>query len=471
MPETKTINLSLRDRRFITGTQFAFAISLVVIIALEITSFLILRKQIDREVDSGILVSASGEQRMRSQRIALLSLALLDVKSPELLSKTKGALLHEVQEMDATHNALIAGNPERRIAGEKSDAVRTIFFGQGLLDEKVRTFLSLAREYANLDPREYGAGNSILIRLTEMSTSLLALFEQLTNTYRDEGMTGIRGLEKLAAQILAVMVIGSLSIGAFIFIPVVRRLRSELAARNRARMDLLEQNSELEQFATIVAHDLKAPLNNIGGFSQYLKSRLSDQADKEANELLELIEQGVQRMGRMINELLQYARITRKEKKLEVIQLNQLLAKIIKDFEAEAIRTQARFEIKPLPSILGDAVQIEHLFHNLIGNALKYRRPDTAPFILVTRTKFHQTDTEEFVGETILVEDNGRGFPPGMESQMFQPFKRLAPSDDGDGIGFGLSLCKKIVKRHGGEIWAEAAPSGGARFYVTLPKA
>lgn len=467
---TANINfLSLRDKKFITRISLAFAAILSLILILQLASFFILRKQIGKEFDSATLVSAAGNQQMRSQRITLLAMALLNVQSQEVRTKTRQALQQEIQEMETTHQALIAGNPVLGVSSEKSKEVRDLFFGQPQLDSRLRNFLSIAREFSLVDNSQLVPTNPLIIRLTDLSRELLLLFEKLTVQYKDEGNTGIKILELSAERILVVIICASLGIGLFIFIPMAKRLRSEFAERSKIRLELIEQNRELEQFATIVAHDLKAPLNNIGGFSQYLRSRLNEAADREALSLLTHIELGVQRMGKMINELLQYARITRKEKRKDKIALTALMHKIINDFQVEIEKASATIEIKPLPAITGDAVQIEHLFHNLLSNAIKYRDPERNLRISIYPNESDQ-GKEDSSMTVIIVEDNGKGFPAGMENQMFEPFKRLNPEESEDGIGFGLALCKKITKRHGGSIWAEQSTTNGAKFYVSLPR-
>lgn len=466
--ESNNNRLNAKDRRFLATTSSAFAFSLLLVIVLQVASFLVLRKQIEREVNSSTLVSAAGSQRMKSQRITLLSLALLDVQSDEIRDKTRAALQREIDEMNRTHEALIAGNPELGISGEKSADVRSLFFDGGRLDEQVRAFLALAKKFADGNSEDFVPGNPALVHLTELSTTLLNSFERLTDLYRDEGNAGIRGLERLAAQILIVLMLATFGIGLFIFLPVARRLYREFSERNQTKLELMEQKRELEQFATIVAHDLKAPLNNIGGFSQYLRSRLTDQKDQEAVELLNHIQLGVQRMAKMINELLQYARITKNERRRDRIDLMQLIKKVTADFQVECEKVGADIKISALPEIAGDSIQVEHLFHNLVSNAIKFKHPERSLTLTVSAPPELQNEDSRLA--VISVEDNGKGFPPGMETQMFEPFKQLNPKD-GDGIGFGLALCKKIVRRHGGSIWAEPSDSGGARFLVSLPLA
>jgi signal transduction histidine kinase len=238
--------------------------------------------------------------------------------------------------------------------------------------------------------------------------------------------------------------------------------------RSKIQEELTDQNNELEQFAALIAHDLKAPLNNISGFGQFLKSKLESKDDRESIELAEHIELGVHRMSQMITELLNYARLSRHERTLVPINLTDTLRKVMKDFELAIAQSDAQVNVSHLPTVMGNPVQIEHLMHNILGNAIKYRHADRRPAIEIFENTQIKIDGH-FCG--ITIQDNGRGFPESSAEQMFQPFKRLSSAGDTEGSGFGLALCKKIVRRHHGTIMAENVKSGGARFTVTLPRA
>ncbi len=440
-------------------------VALGAIFAFQAVGYMLQRAQIIRERDTATLVSASANQRMLSQRLALLSLALINVQSDTIRERAKKALLSEIGVMESTHQALIAGNPELGIRADKSYRIREIFFGDQIaLDNRVREFISTARALAESDDKGLSSLNPKLYQLTESSTELSRLFEDLTGQYRQEGIEGMLELEQMATQLLLAQLGLILCTALFIFYPLIRRLKKEFHERTAAQAELVEQNQELEQFAATVAHDLKAPLNNIGGFSQFLRSKLANQEDKETNEILEFIESGVRRMTKMIDELLQYARLTRKQRRVERVDLSEVVHKVCKDYAKNISDLNAKIEVGALPVIIGDRLQLEHLFLNLIGNALKYRHPDRVPHISVNRLQ--EVQFHEMV--TIVVEDNGRGFPAGSEERMFEPFRRLHPNEAVEGSGFGLALCRKIARRHNGTISAELGATGGARFIVSL---
>lgn len=466
IPKLSTIQKS--DQRFILRMILAFSSFLIVTVILQLVSYYVQKTQIERERDIAVVVSASANQKTLSQRIALLSMALINVESDLTREKTKNALLSEISNIEVTHQALIAGDPVTGIDGDKSPQIRNIFFGpETALDRKTRDFILTAKDLTNSDISELNFKNPKLFKLAEMSTELLALFEKLTMQYQHEGVDRILGLKTLARRILFAELGLVLLAIIFIFNPIINRLKVELYERGIFQSELVEQNRELEQFSATVAHDLKAPLNNIGGFSQFLRSKLANKEDKESNDILDSIETGVRRMTQMINELLHYAKVTRRDRKLEKVSLEQVVNKVKKDFEKKIEDEKAELKIKNLPSIIGNRVQLEHLFMNLVSNALKFRHPERSPVILIQPTENVQNDTDIV---TIVIEDNGRGFPVGAEDRMFEPFRRITRDDSVEGSGFGLALCMKVAKRHNGNIFAEHVESGGTRFVLTLSK-
>ncbi len=453
------------DRKFINRTVLGIVLGLGSIIALQTVSFLIQRVQIARELDTSTIVSLSANQRMLSQRVPLLALALMNVQSEVTREKAKKALLGELDRMEKSHLMLIAGDPAGGIRAEKSEKVRNIFFSDPhALDRKVRDFLETAKRVSIVNGKDLNPRDPDLLLLTEKSSELSQIFQHLTAQYRQEGIEGIIGIENLTARLFAAQ-IGLIMITALlVFYPLIKRLKVEFQERTNAQIELLDQNRELELFASTVAHDLKAPLNNIGGFSQFLKDKVIVNDDKETREILDLIGSGVNRMTQMIDELLQYARLTRKRRRLESVSLNQLVDKVIGDFEKNIKDQNARIEVEALPVIVADRLQLEHLFMNLISNALKYTHPARTPHITINQLR--NGDNENMVH--FYVEDNGRGFPEGLEEKMFEPFRRLNPHEKIEGSGFGLALCRKITRAHKGNITVEHAANGGSRFIVSL---
>lgn len=453
------------DRQFIIRTIVGFCLALGSIVALHGIIYLLQLEVIKRESGTAALVSATGEQRMRSQRIPLLSLALLNVQSDAMRLKIQKSIESEVKAMEENQLDLIAGDPERGIRSEKSEAVRDIFFGSKNLDSKTREFMKVAKEISQSEALNLTLRNPKFFALTEQSSVLLDGFEELKQLYKLEGDRSTLFLIRIARSAFLVVLITAIGVGLFIFKPIIRRLKVEFQVRSQTQKELIDQNKELEHFSTIVAHDLKAPLTNIGGFSQFLKTKLVNQDDREALELMDYIEQGVNRMTQMITELLQYAKLSKKEIKFDKVYPGNILSRVIKDFESQISETGAKIIYGQLPIIRGDSLQFEHLFQNLLSNALKFRHPERTPRIEIFLME-NGVDSDESV--IIAFQDNGRGFPSGSEEKMFEPFRRLSSHKDTDGSGFGLALCKKIMNRHNGSISVENVASGGARFILTF---
>jgi PAS domain S-box-containing protein len=245
----------------------------------------------------------------------------------------------------------------------------------------------------------------------------------------------------------------------FLVITEQKQIEKKLLTLNK---ELQRSNAELEQFASIISHDLREPLRTISSFAQLLARRYEDKLDEKGRTFIQYILDGADHMQKLLLDLLGYSRVgggkivTRPsdlEKVLKDVKRN--LEKIIKENRAEIISSD-------LPEVYGDEVQLFTLLQNLISNALKYRSEES-PRILISARK----DSEkEFI---VCLRDNGIGFHPKHSQQIFQVFHRLHLRSEYEGTGIGLAICKKIVERHGGHIWAESEPGSGATFCFTLP--
>lgn len=453
------------DKFFLRRISGRILLALGLIFAMEVASYLVQISHVKREARTFVMVSVSSEQRILSQRLTLQLQLLEKTKALSSREKAKTLIASEIERMRKNHEQLILGDSERGIPAQKSLAIHSIFFGEPtLLDRKVKEYLALTKLL--LSNKNPNSRIKLLERLSELSGILIKDFDQLSAQYRKEGTDGMRGLQRLLNHIMLAQVILLLFSAIFIFYPLVLRLRKELQERRLARADLIEQNKYLEHFASVIAHDLKAPLNNIGGFCQLLNSRLAKnrESDPEINQTLNLTSSGVTRMSQMIDEMLRYSRLSSQDRVLEKVSLKQVAEKVLADFSCKISAESAEIIIKDLPAILCDRVLIEHLFMNLISNALKYRDPQRSPRILIQEYEIAGKGSHI----SFMIEDNGRGFPAGTEKWMFEPFRRLNQDDSVEGSGFGLAFCKKIVLRHNGNIFAEHVQGGGARFVVSL---
>jgi hypothetical protein len=250
----------------------------------------------------------------------------------------------------------------------------------------------------------------------------------------------------------------------------VGRLRREnaiLAERVRQRTRELEQanrelgaaNKELEAFSYSVSHDLRAPLRHIDGFSNLLVENYGAQLPEDAQRLLQKVRDGARRLDQLINDLLNFSRLSRQALVKRSVSMTRLVEEVWEELEHDGRAID--FRLGPLPDCQGDPSLLKQVWVNLISNALKFtRKRDPAIIEVEARVK---------EGEVIYsVRDNGAGFDMAYASKLFGVFQRLHRADQFEGTGVGLSIVQRIVQRHGGRIWAEAEPEKGARFLFTL---
>lgn len=223
---------------------------------------------------------------------------------------------------------------------------------------------------------------------------------------------------------------------------------------------LKRSNIELERFAYVASHDLQEPLRMVASFTQLLQKKYGDQLDETAREYIQFAFDGAQRMQQLIRDLLSYSRLGRQDIDESAVDVAALMARVTQTLQLAIDDSGARIECGELPVIRGDAGQLHRLLQNLIGNAIKYHGSDPPRIALYTEVRD---------GETVFcVRDNGIGIDVGQSDRVFEIFQRLHSRADYPGTGIGLSVCKRIVERHGGRIWFEPAPGGGTVFCFTL---
>jgi PAS domain S-box-containing protein len=239
----------------------------------------------------------------------------------------------------------------------------------------------------------------------------------------------------------------------------IRSARLELEKKTK---ELERSNTELEQFAYVASHDLQEPLRTVSSYVQLLASRYKGRLDSEADEFIDFAVDGSKRMRQLIQSLLEYSRVNR-VKPFEWINLNDVLDEIKQDMKDQIKETGAIIKHNGMPKIYGDVVLIGQLFQNLIGNAIKFKG-DQIPEIEIGGKRKN--------GEYIFsVKDNGIGIQKEYNEKIFVIFQRLNNREKYPGTGIGLSICKKIVERHGGKIWVESEPNKGSCFYFTIKAA
>jgi signal transduction histidine kinase len=244
----------------------------------------------------------------------------------------------------------------------------------------------------------------------------------------------------------------------------LRRAERGLMAAN-ARLhtlnrDLKRSNEDLQQFAFMASHDLQEPLRTVTSFASLLERSAGTRLQGAELEYLQHIVQGSQRMRLLIEDLLEYSQAGQKMAAASV-DLNHALKWVLENLRELIAETHACVTSEELPVISGDTGQLRHVLQNLIGNAIKYRKPEVAPIIRVT------ADRER--GDWVIrVQDNGLGIESEYSELIFAPFKRLHGSDI-PGTGIGLAMCRRVIEAHGGRIWIDSTPGIGSTFSFTLP--
>jgi light-regulated signal transduction histidine kinase (bacteriophytochrome) len=200
----------------------------------------------------------------------------------------------------------------------------------------------------------------------------------------------------------------------------------------------------------------------ISGFTQLLARRYKGRLDKSADEFIGYIVDGVIRMQRMVEDLLAYSRVGTRGKPFEPTNLEDILNQVVTNLKVSIEENKAQITHDPMPTVMADATQMVQLFQNLIANAIKFRKKEEPPRIHISAQK--KGDEWQF-----SVKDNGIGITSEFMEHLFQLFQRGHPAGEYPGTGIGLAICKRIVERHGGSIWAESEVGKGSIFYFTIP--
>lgn len=240
----------------------------------------------------------------------------------------------------------------------------------------------------------------------------------------------------------------------------LKGMSEELQTANKK---LANSNEQLQDFAYVASHDLQEPLRMISNFVQLLQKRYQDKLDKEANEFIAFAVDGAERMKILINDLLMCSRVDSKPKAFQELDMQRPLDLALLNINQTIEQTGAKISYDKLPQVFGDELQLSQLWQNLIENSIKYHQKDipiTIQVGVIEQPKFWK----------FFVKDNGIGIDPKFHERIFKIFQRLHTFTEYPGTGIGLTVCKKIVEKHGGEIGVESELNQGATFYFSLPK-
>jgi len=247
----------------------------------------------------------------------------------------------------------------------------------------------------------------------------------------------------------------------------IRRLRTEVVQlQERVSEHVVEleaANKELEAFSHSVSHDLRAPLRAISGFSTILAETYAAQLPDDARQLFSRITFNAERMGELIEHLLRFSHLSRQSLDKQRVEMAALVQQVIAELQKEQSAGHVEVHVDDLPDVIGDPFLLRQVFANLLSNAFKFSRKKEQPRVVVS---YRRQGKENIY----FVRDNGAGFDMRHADNLFRVFHRLHHVAEFEGTGVGLSLAQRIIERHGGRIWTEAAVDQGATFYFSLPQ-
>lgn len=241
--------------------------------------------------------------------------------------------------------------------------------------------------------------------------------------------------------------------------------------------ELKRSNQDLEQFAYVASHDLQEPLRKIRAFGDRLETKFSDKLEETGVDYINRMQNAAERMQVLINDLLAFSRVSRKDQEFKKHDLTGILEEVIEDLETKINESDAQVKYDRLPSINCNNIEMKRLFQNIIANGLKFKKPDVPPVITITseivkgselKEDFHIGGNKKYV--KIRIKDNGIGFQKKYKERIFNIFQRLHGRSEYKGTGIGLAICRKIVANHEGHITAKGEENKGAEFIIVLPK-
>ena len=244
----------------------------------------------------------------------------------------------------------------------------------------------------------------------------------------------------------------------------IKEASKALEEKNQSLEKYIESNMQLENFAYLASHDLKAPIRTILSFTQILHKKLQGRIDDKEQQFLDYIMNGAKGMDQLVYSLLEYSKVNSQKTNKDIIRLRELLDSVLEDLRANIEETDAEIILSFIPTaIFGDHVQIRQLFQNLIANAIKFRKKEEPLFVEIKA--FEEANHWRFE-----VQDNGIGIDESFHDKIFQLFRKLHGPKDYEGTGIGLALCKKVVEQHGGEISLQSKLGEGTTFIFTIAK-
>jgi signal transduction histidine kinase len=244
---------------------------------------------------------------------------------------------------------------------------------------------------------------------------------------------------------------------------IAAELQKRVSELDRRTVQMAAANKELESFSYSVAHDLRAPLRGIAGFSRILQEEYQDKLDEEGQRFLNIIQTDVKKMGNLIDDLLALSRLARRELRPTIFEMEPLVQGVCKELQELEPARKVEIQVNPLPPARGDRDMIREALWNLLGNAFKFTQPRDLAIIEISGTAAEKENI-------YCIQDNGVGFDMQYVGKLFEAFQRLHLEEEFAGTGMGLAIVRRIIQRHDGRVWAEGKVGAGAKFCFSLPK-
>lgn len=308
-------------------------------------------------------------------------------------------------------------------------------------------------------------------------TTIIAIYffiPPIKTIYISDISSGIQIGAYIIEALIGIQIIGSLKSAQITLLKNKQHLEEQVKIRTqkiqraserlqKLNLELQRSNNELEEFAYIASHDLQEPLRKIQSFGNLLQEECKDTLQGDAEIYLDRILHAAGRMRKLINDLLEYSRVSRSTTILKNIDLNTVIGSVISDIDLYIKETHTKIHVDALPKIEADPLLMQQLFQNLIMNAIHYRHPERKPIISINSKLIKETNL------LISVQDNGIGFDEQYVDKIFRIFERLYSKQEKSGTGIGLAICRKIVEQHHGLITAKSKSGFGSTFFITLP--
>ncbi|MFZ3166539.1 MAG: ATP-binding protein [Candidatus Methanoperedens sp.] len=399
---------------------------------------------------------------LRAAMSALMALAIASIVISQISRVVGGAMDRAEAERKRAEQALLKSEQHYRSLFE--NMLDGFAYCKMLFDDHGRPIDFVYLEVNSAFEKLTGLKNVVGKKVTEVIPGTKESYPELLEIYGRVALTGVP--EKFEINFKPLEAWFSISVYstereyfAAVFDNITERKRAEDELKKRTE-ELARSNEELEQFVYIASHYLQEPLRTVSNCSQLLAKHYKDKLDAKADQFIGFIIDGTIRMQEMIDDLLEYSRVSTKTKAFEPTDYETVLDQALANVKEAVEESGALVTHDPLPTVMADASQMVQLFQNLLSNAIKFRKEK--PLIMVSAV---QRENEWLFS----VKDNGIGIAPEFMEYIFKMFEREHASAEYPGTGVGLAICKKIVERHSGRIWVESEIGKGSTFYFTIP--